>query len=146
MTMQEHIDLFQNCALMSNTTLHGVPRLSRGQINLALVRSLGPAYEVFQETLGDEITNVLTNSLYAKAKDCARKRRNLDDVKVPATTAHNIGQAYSIKFKNNNGPRRKLGNNGYNGYSNKRNKRFGNSHSNSSLHSRSNFNNSDDDG
>jgi hypothetical protein len=67
MTMQERIDLFQKLRTdVDCHAPHGVPRLSKSQINF--VRSLGSAYDVFQETLGNEITNIPTNSLYAKSK------------------------------------------------------------------------------
>jgi gag-polypeptide of LTR copia-type len=69
-TMKEHIDIFQK--LRTDVDYHvssDVSRLFKGQINLAFMRFLGPAYEVYHDTLGDDITIISINELYVKAKD-----------------------------------------------------------------------------
>jgi hypothetical protein len=120
-----------------------IPYLSKDQINLIFIHSFDQIYEIFQETLDDEIINIPINSLYIKTKDWI-KYHKLDDIKVSISIIIiNIDQIYNIKFKNNNNNNNDFkykfdGNNGNDDRFNKYFKYFDNSNSNSNSYS--NFN------
>ena len=85
-TLQNHIDEFTK--LQEAVDYHappGTPQMSKSQINLAFLRSLGKPWETFQQAMGDKAHDITTGELFARVKAIDEAR---DDEPSESTIAN----------------------------------------------------------